>query len=134
MEINNIYKHLRGRYKEDGTIALSNTRARAFQDPNDRNQLAHPGAQEAPSEQQEHCCAVQVMEHWHRLPRGCGVSSLEVSRSCLAVGLGTLLWVALLQRGWDWGTRRALPASAMLGFCHSMGMATQQISRTCSSV
>ena len=35
------------------------------------------------------------MEHWHRLPRGCGVSSLEVSRSHLAVGLGTLLWVAL---------------------------------------
>ena len=60
---------------------------------------------------------MQVTEHWHRLPRGCGVSSLEVSKSRLAVGLGTLLWVALLQRGWDWETQRALPASAMLGFC-----------------
>jgi len=59
---------------------------------------------------------VQVTEHWHRLPRGCGVSSLEVSRSHLAVGLGTLLWVALLQRGWDWGIQRALPASAILVF------------------
>ena len=37
------------------------------------------------------------MEHWHRLPRGCGVSSLELSRSCLAVGLCTLLWVVLLE-------------------------------------
>ena len=39
------------------------------------------------------------MEHWHRLPRGCGVSSLELSRSCLAMGLGTLLWVVLLEQG-----------------------------------
>ena len=35
------------------------------------------------------------MEHWHRLPRGYGVSSLELSRSRLAMGLGTLLWVEL---------------------------------------
>jgi len=80
-------------------------------------QEAQTGAREVPSEHQEHCCAVQVTEHWHRLPRGCGISSLEVSGSHLAVGLSTLLWVALLQRGWDWGTRKALPASAMLGFC-----------------
>ena len=39
------------------------------------------------------------MEHWHRLPRGCGVSSLELSRSRLAMGLGTLLWVVLLEQG-----------------------------------
>ena len=39
------------------------------------------------------------MEHWHRLPRGCGVSSLELSRSCLAMGLGILLWVVLLELG-----------------------------------
>ena len=43
------------------------------------------------------CCAVP--KHWHRLPRGCGVSSLEVSRSCLDVGLGTLLWVAITGAG-----------------------------------
>ena len=70
-----------------------------------------------PLNSRQHFCAVQVTEHWHRLPRGCGVSSSEVSRSLLAVGLGTLLWVALLQWGWDWGTQRALPASGMLGFC-----------------
>ena len=39
------------------------------------------------------------MEHWHRLPRGCGVSSLGISQSCLDVALGTLLWVSLLGQG-----------------------------------
>ena len=41
---------------------------------------------------------MRVLQHWHRLPRGCGVSSLELSRSHLAVGLGTLLWVVLLEQ------------------------------------
>ena len=62
---------------------------------------------------------MQVTEHWHRLPRGCGVS-LGIFINHLDVGLGTLLWVALLQRGWDWGTQKALPASAMLGSCDSI--------------
>ena len=35
-----------------------------------------------------------MTEHWHRLPRGCGVSSLGISQSCLDVALGTLLWVS----------------------------------------
>ena len=35
------------------------------------------------------CCA--VLEPWHRLPRGCGVSSLELSQSHLPVGLGPAL-------------------------------------------
>ena len=43
------------------------------------------------------CCA--VMEHWHRLPRGCGVFSLGISQSRLDVALGTLLWVSLLGQG-----------------------------------
>jgi len=43
------------------------------------------------------CCA--VMEHWHRLPRGCGISSLGISQSHLDVALGTLLWVSLLGQG-----------------------------------
>ena len=38
------------------------------------------------------------MEHWHRLPRGCGVSSLEMSKSHLDMGLGTLLWVFQLEQ------------------------------------
>jgi len=53
----------------------------------------------APSEHQEHSCAVQVTEQQHGLPRGCGVSSLGISSSCLDVALGTLLWVALLEQG-----------------------------------
>ena len=40
-----------------------------------------------------------MTEHWHRLPRGCEVSSLWISQSCLDVALGTLLWVSLLEKG-----------------------------------
>jgi len=58
-----------------------------------------------------------VVEHWHRLPRGCGVSSLENFRSCLAMAMCTLLWVALLESEWARGKQRALPASTLLGVC-----------------
>ena len=51
------------------------------------------------SKHQDHSWAVQVTEQQHRLPRGCGVSSLGISSSCLDVALGTLLWVALLEQG-----------------------------------
>jgi len=43
------------------------------------------------SEHQEHSCAVQVTEQQHRLPRGCGASSLGISNSHWDVALGTLL-------------------------------------------
>jgi len=43
--------------------------------------------------------AVQVTEQQHRLPRGCGVSSLEISSSHLDMALRTLLWVARLEQG-----------------------------------
>ena len=33
-------------------------------------------------------CAVWVIENKYRLPRGCGISSLEIFRSCLDMGLG----------------------------------------------
>lgn len=33
--------------------------------------------------------------------RGCGVSSLEISKSCLDMSLGTLLWVSLRGQGLD---------------------------------
>lgn len=39
----------------------------------------------------EHFCAAQVTEHCHRLPRGWGVSSLDISKSCLRKVLGTFL-------------------------------------------
>lgn len=42
--------------------------------------------------------SVRVTEQWHRLPRGCGVPSLEAFSSRLDVGLGTPLWVSLLSR------------------------------------
>jgi len=52
----------------------------------------------APSECHEHSCAVQVTEQQHRLSRSCGVSSLGISKSCLAMALDTLVWVALLEQ------------------------------------
>lgn len=49
----------------------------------------------------QHFCTVRMSKHQHRLPRGCGVSFSEISRFHLAVGLGALLWVALLELGWN---------------------------------
>lgn len=48
---------------------------------------------------------------------GCGDSSLEISSSCLATSLVTLLWVALPERAWD---RWTLPTSAILWFCNGV--------------
>ena len=59
------------------------------------------------------------MEHWHKLPRDCRISSLEIFSICLDVDVGTLLWVSVLSRGWDTWTQRVIPASAILGFCES---------------
>lgn len=42
---------------------------------------------------QNYFCAVLVAEHWQRLPRACGVSSLEIFRSHWDMALGILLWV-----------------------------------------
>lgn len=39
----------------------------------------------------KHFVTVQVAEQWHRLHRGCGLSSLGTSKSCLDVALCTLL-------------------------------------------
>ena len=46
-------------------------------------------------------CAVQVAENRHRLHREAVGSSLEISKSQLDIGLGTLLWVSLLEWGLD---------------------------------
>ena len=53
----------------------------------------------APSEHQAALLCGAVLEHWHRLPRGCGVSSLGMLRCCVAMSLGPLLWVSLLKLG-----------------------------------
>lgn len=45
----------------------------------------------------QHFCDVWVTKHWHR-DSGCGISSLEICRSHVEVGLGTLLWLALLEQ------------------------------------
>jgi len=45
------------------------------------------------------CCAVQVLKHWHRLPRGCEVSSLGIFKNPLDMSFGDLLWVSLLGQG-----------------------------------
>lgn len=49
----------------------------------------------------KHFCAVQVAENRHRLHREAVGSSLEISKSQLDIGLGTLLWVSLLEWGLD---------------------------------
>lgn len=70
-----VCKYLTGECKEDGATLFS---------------VAHRRF----SLNRKHFCAVWEMEHWHRQLRGCDVSSLEIFRRCLDVGL---LWVALLE-------------------------------------
>ena len=77
----------------------------------ERRQRAQTGTQEVPSDHQKHFCAVQVTEQWHRLHRGCGLSSLEIFQSHLDTALGTLLWVSLLEQGLE---QRYLPISTIL--------------------
>jgi len=40
----------------------------------------------------------QMTEHWHRLPRSCGVSSLEIFKTHLGVILGILFQVFLFEQ------------------------------------
>lgn len=54
-------------------------------------------AQEVPSEHQEHFCAVQVTEHWHRLPRACELC-LEIFKSFLDVVPVPLHSLSLLEQ------------------------------------
>lgn len=48
---------------------------------------------------------VILTEYQDRLPKGCGVPSLEICRSCLDTDGGTLLWVSLLKRSGLQGPR-----------------------------
>lgn len=47
-----------------------------------------------PLNTRRHSCAMWVLEHSNRLPRGCGIATLEIFRSHL-----DLLWVFLLDQG-----------------------------------
>lgn len=59
---------------------------------------------------------VRVMEHWYRLPRGCGISSLEVSKNCLDTGVGTLEFSPALRGLGPADLQRSLLTSAILSF------------------
>lgn len=67
--------------------------------------------QEVPSDDQEPllCCAgTEVLAQ--DAQRCCGILQ-EIFRSCLDIGLGSLLWVALLDWGRSRWTQRSLPTS-----------------------
>ena len=53
-------------------------------------------------------CAVWMMDPSHRLPRGCRGSSSKISKSHLDMGLGTLIWMALLEQGLNYVASRGL--------------------------
>lgn len=65
----------------------------------DKRQWVQTRTQKVPSEHREHFYAVQMTEHWHRLPWGCAVSFLKIPKSQLDMVLGPLLWVSLLEEG-----------------------------------
>ena len=91
---NNVCEYLKGRCKEDGArlcSVLPRARKRGT-----GHKLEH---KKFSLNARKHCCAVWVREHWHRVPRGCGVSSLGICQSCLDVALCTLLWAPLLEEG-----------------------------------
>ena len=78
---------------------------------------------------------VWMAEHWHKLPRGCEISSLEISKSCLDVVLGNLLMVSLPEQGLEQMTSRSLfPTSTVM--CFSEGQSSlfciMWIKDTCS--
>jgi len=83
------YEHVQipeGREQRGQSQALY--RGSWWQDKRQWTQLEHS---RFPLTIRKHFVTAQVMEHWHKLPRGCGVSSLGTFRSCLDTGLGTLL-------------------------------------------
>jgi len=88
-----VYKHMKESCKEVGArlfSAMLNNKAGS-----NRNKLEH---RRCHLNTRQYFWAVQVMEHWHRLLRGCGVSSLEIFKNHLDMGLGTLLWVFLFEQ------------------------------------
>ena len=72
----NVYKYLRDSEKRIKP-GSENSGAQCQQ----KRKWAQTVTEKVLLEHQEHFCAVWVLEHW--LPRGCGVSSLEISRNLL---------------------------------------------------
>lgn len=72
---------------------------------------------------------VWMAEHWHKLPRGCETSSLEISKSCLNVVLGNLLMVSLPEQGMEQLDPEGLPTSTIL-LLHEMSLTVQWKAQT----
>lgn len=82
-----------------------------------KRQRTQTGAQKVPSEHQEalwYCVGAGALAQ--AAHRGCGFSSLEMSKSHPDLALGTLLWMALLEKRLGQASQRAQPASATLWF------------------
>ena len=110
-DLNNTCKFPRGWCRGDGTRLCSvvpSARIRGH-----GHKLEHRGSLWAPDSTAVLCSAgalAQVVQRW-------GVSSLETFRSWLAMGLGPLLSVSLLEQGVGMWLQRSLPTSVILGFC-----------------
>jgi len=78
-----MYEYLKGGWRENGARLFSVV-------PSGRTLLSL----------RKYLFTVQVPEHWNRLPRCCGVSSLEIIESLLDTDLDTLCCVSSLTKGW----------------------------------
>jgi len=81
----------------------------------EKRQWAQSGTQEIPAKHQEtlpYCADERALGH--ATQRGCGVSSLEISKPRLDMALGTLPWVSMLEQGLDQMDLRSQPALASL--------------------
>ena len=74
----------------------------------DKRHWAQTGTQEVPLNTRDTVVLCGCHRGYPQVPRGCGVSS-ETFRSCLDAGLGTLLGVSLLSRGWTAWTQSSCP-------------------------
>lgn len=95
-DLTKVYKYLKGECREDGISLFSVV------------PTARTKGNEHKLEEKRFCldtrqqfCAVWMTKQWYRVPRGCVVSSSEISRLHPAMCLSTLLWVALLELGWE---------------------------------
>ena len=80
------YKYLKEGHKEVGarlSSEMSRARTRGTE-PKDGHRKFHTIIR-------KHFCAVWLMEHWHRLPRGGRVFSLDTFKSGQVMSLGILL-------------------------------------------
>lgn len=97
--ITNIYKLLKGRYKEDkARLFLTGKEAMGQEATGTECYMIQD--RRFPPNICKYFFPVQVRNHWHMLPRGCGVTS-EIFRSCLYLVLGNLCYVSLLKEGFD---------------------------------